>query len=334
MAWTYFTTELSEGDYLTHDQRNELMDAYRERLEAAGELLSDETEFDTIKASRQVTDRIPSSERSQGQPMGASIGSLAADHYHREDTGSSGSAFYVPFHRTSSNSGYILRWVAKNRLSLTDAKYEELAPTLHGSAIARQDNHHHWNILWWALKEMKWLDAELTDKELYLRNSGTGDASWSDAKTNFLGNTESLFEGGMRFNLTGNYDTSDEEYDISGDRSEATLSPPAHSVFSSYEVGLEISFNTGSEIPPDNNPSVDVNPGDGVQEIEKTHNVRIVKSVGLISGTSLSCKPRGYDDSGELENYKPDTVSNLPSEDTNRVFAGSISVFIRPNFTH
>lgn len=197
MAWEHFTDWLEEGQVITREQRNELLDAFRERVEACSLLVSsvsiDETDLDMVKESHQPADRVSMPGSSyQKVALGAAIIHISL-HFHRVDEGLGN------YNTTLLSQNNILRLAAFD-LGLSESEYTALSPSLRNSTSAttgggagysspRQPSHHIWNILRRAIQRLNWLRCDNGNRVTFSK-SGDWAFSWEAARDSCIAASE------------------------------------------------------------------------------------------------------------------------------------------------
>jgi hypothetical protein len=322
MAWTYFTGPLSPGDVITRDQRNELLDAFQERLQAAGNVGDGlHADMSDVYGSAISTDRVKYSFRGMSQT--AALWELLFD-----------SSFIVQFYDVSSTArtGYtyssLLAAVA-SALGVSDTHLTEALSSRVESAL-------RWNAIREGLRLLSIARRPLSlDEVARYTKSGSSNAVWATAKTNFFGATE-----GSSFLPQANVFASQSSgglYSISGSRAVMSGTMPSLAIFASgYDVWTYLATSTtnypgsAAEIAFGGSAATWTPPVSGVAKTAE------ISGVTLTGSFALEFAPVGYSDSSDLDLYQP----AAPGSANNRVLqltyqgAASDGLRIRPAFTH
>ena len=329
MAWEYFTDWLEEGELITKDQRDELIDAFIERILATGHSV-DEADIAEVKESHQPSDRVTATigaTTRKGFAMGEVLLHLG-ESYFQEDTEPTPLAY-------SPNTANVLRKAAID-LGLTENEYDLIDPSLRnatstntaGTAIitnSRIPNHIHWNILRRAIQLFKWGRVTPSNKTAS-GDSGPRD-SWEDAKSEFI-SSQTSFEswfGGLTAFVSGGLSTTP-KFTARGRMTKHEFSLPSFVTY--YDIGLKL---TGV---PSANVIRPVMARLGTLTLYFDSLIaesKFVKLSGFSSDGVLEIGMRGYSELDYLDDFKPieeDSFKLAGVQDT------SVAIHYSPHFTH
>ena len=332
MAWTYFTANLAEGDLITEDQRNELYDAFLERAAAverwtSGRFASPCTYAvsSELRNSLFATDLV---ERDTGSPVRLAYAlSDLSQYYVRPEKLES-------FPSADEADNFVFNG------STTENVFYMAATALGYPTDLFSDEHLHswkkWNVLREVIRLLKYPLIATAGNGLQSptrHGRSGGDSTWADAKTDFLGGSESSPGGSAPTDLY--LHTQDgTPISIEGKRATYALEIPAATPFTEgYQlVGW---FNRMGEDATQVNHPITLEFDGGSKSVATLPvNDELVCAEasederGSTGTVSLEAYPDGYYDSAALEDMEPPTEDDL-------YFGGSVfQVAAIPTFSH
>lgn len=332
MAWSYFTSYLSDGDLITKDMRDELLDAFEERALMAGATV-DPTDLATVQSSRQLTDRVSITvgvSTYSKIALGEALRRISPFYLNESDN-------YNLFSDDRASASYILR-VAALDLGYTESEYKEAEVSLtittgSGSSnvyhIVRKNTVAHWNILRRAIQLLRWSVADYTDTRFSKGADTLTHTTWADARDDALSKSEVEGASGDYAILQARLRT-DGYYECNVQRWVISFSVPAW--VTSYKFGARLTGTVSSEVVAAAKIT------DGVA----THNFILTApndAMNVISdaiftttgATSVSIQHLGYNDSAALDVVEPTSVGTIESWLAVNLGPG---FFLGPSFTH
>lgn len=325
MAWTHFTAPLADGELLTTAQRNELFDAFDQRVGAAA--VSAYTTPSAIRNCGLITDLVEQS----GSPVRLleAINAISDRYVRAEWAVGSGTIpvatsdfYFVPGATDSTN---VLRQAA-DALSVSAGDLAALRSNPHF------DSRLRWNIARKALQLLAFPRIFGVGDPAYYQKSGDSVVDWATARDDFLGASEvgpSLFSGGIA--ISSGYGGG--SYGVTGVRIDRPLLIPAVVPFSNGYVLF--GWRTSDSDPA--NPNVKLTFDGATIDLLATdtgaNKIRAALTSGSRTATSsqiLAYRYQAWDSSAELDAFEPDPGgdTSISSETT---FG---SIFAEPAFTH
>lgn len=161
MAWQHFTDWLQPGELITKEQRNELLDAFKERVDATGFDILDETALTTVKNSYAVSDKVMLDgaivKLGEAIRLVSSGASRVTKGYSQVNSDGSVKNYGAFYSSSRTSEDYLLRQAAY-ALGLTTAAFDEIALYFTStSSTYWKYSYLYWNILRKAIQMMKWV---------------------------------------------------------------------------------------------------------------------------------------------------------------------------------
>jgi hypothetical protein len=300
MAWQYFTDWLEEGQIITLDQRNELLDAFKERVDALDTVRAtiDGGELALVKDSHQQSDRITMFTQISGnlERIALAEGIRRLSRYYFID-GNLDQNYSITL-----NSNFFLLRMAALDLGYTTEQFADISGSLRNSSgvggsgsnsytIARYNNFRHWNIIRRAIQMLKWSDLSEYFTFSGERKEGAFFADWEDAKTDFFDATPTAVTLFTELSLVSVLAVGG-DYRIRNDTRgtfELLLNLPLSTIFDKYSVA----FNPETSPSHDNAATLrlDITGNDSVEwTVGSTTQVKSPVEVNEIEGRTNTLK--------------------------------------------
>lgn len=329
MAWTYFTSLLNPGENITKDQRNELYDAYEERLLAVaqpGDGLH--ADMAAVRDSIIVTDRVKQvfGGTSSTQRMAYNLVNAGPLYGGYAATASAATAF----------TGATFRAAIGSVLGVSATVIQNTAATIVldppvSSAL-------YWNIVRTAIQLLKYprfAFAPVTESRQYELNA-TANATWAGAVASFYADGESSSSGAEAMMQGVQASSGATPFDLRGWRGEVDFTVPNSAVFTlGYDAwAFLIATVFGGAFP---SHTVRVGLGSSVADVTVSgtgvFKTGVVTGETAVGARTLHVAMAGYTDSGYVNEFQPSGGGNIQGA-WHRFTSGLLAVITAPTFTH
>ena len=340
MAWTYFTASLAEGDILTKAMRDELYDAFLERV-AAADMVGDYTVPTELRDCGLITDLVYDVGAGSTVRMATALNAIAPNFIRSEwltpaaafpDASLTSDLEYLAF--SGSSVGVKTLWEpAKNALGLTSQDVVDIlaAPLL--------DIRQRWNLLREGIRNLSGVRFAFSGSASAYVKSGAWKSGWSAARDDYLANSESPTSNTAAQIFTERLDSwglgsppagSPPYYLVSGFRHAPGFVVPATSAFALYALhGYRQAAGAVSGLTVENAVGVATGSASVVNTGTDSVLEQVVSTNLSSTGTlTLSSKLGAYDDSGELDLLQPPSAGSFGAGTFYRALLG------KPVFTH
>lgn len=357
--WLHFTDWLTPEDTFTKAMRDELLDAFKERVQAVGWIIN-EDDFNTVKNSDSLSDRVTvtdtgSSTTYSRVPMGRVINRLTESRYVFVDV--NGNPVPNDFYATAPEAEKNIFRLAAYDLGMTEAQYNAnlgsianepfiyfgLAETSYNNRF-RPSSHWHWNILKRAIQKLRWANYTASLTTSYRRNI-SNNVNWDMAKLDFFA------EPYNNVNYTGVFilGRNAGSLRIRGQKKDYTVTLPDLPIFTNeYPIVLPSTTSIGGGLGTGDNS--DNSPLDDFARATLSLTVdSLVETLtlspsfidtkyfinGVAEGNSLllKLKHKGIDTSSYLDAVRPPSSGDGGLKNSITV-GNTMGVWARPNFTH